>query len=397
MLDNAHRMPLSLQASTCLRLVAVTLLFTGCVKTPPATPLGSDGVYHVFPGDAIQPVLDAAAADPQHKRVMIHAGTYRPSVAAQAMIFFNARHDGITLEAEGEVILTAANPEVGDRSSPSYPAIVNHVVYFGDGITRKTILRGFKITGANGFVTESEAPYVIEQLPIGSPLKKKIFHYRDGGGVKVFGRSYPTLDRLEVYNNYASPCAGGISIEHQGFNQDSPLLTNCIFRHNRSQVTGSAVDVLPGSAATIDNCLFVNNIANTGIDYIGQQSGHEFNKINGSGALTVFRRSRVEVTRCTFTGNWNGVDDKGLANIYRDSIFWQNTAAGGISPGERYEFDIEDGMRVDNCWIQGQVNDLRSTVSPDRNRLDAPDPQFDDRYQPQAAEYGKVGYRPIAD
>ena len=376
--------------------VFACFVLSGCGTNQAVMSISPDehGVYHVYPGENIQTAIDAAAEDPNHKHVKVHAGIYRPSVPAQAMIYLNARHDGILLEAEGDVILTAANPAISDRSAATYPAIVNHVVYFGDGISRNTVFRGFKITGANHYVTRSEEPVCIERLPHNSPLKKRTFFYQDGGGVKIFGRSYPTIENLLVYDNYASPCAGGISIEHQGFNQDAPLLRNCIFRHNISQVTGSAVDVLPGSSATIENCLFVNNIANTGVDYIGQRSGHEYNKAHGSGALTVFRGSRATVTRCTFTGNWNGVDDKGRGNIYRDSIFWKNTAPGGISEGQRYEIDITDGRGVSGCWIHGEENDLRKTIDPKQNVLNAPDPQFDDRYRPQAKEYNNVGYHP---
>ena len=58
--------------------------------------------YHVRPGDDIQEVLESAATDSERKRIIVHAGTYRPGQRGQAMIWFNARHDGITLEAEGE-------------------------------------------------------------------------------------------------------------------------------------------------------------------------------------------------------------------------------------------------------------------------------------------------------
>src|SRR5687767_7851349 len=96
------------------------------------------GTYHVHPNGRIQDALEAAAADPVNKTVYVHAGTYRPAAKGQALIWFNARHDGITLEAVGDVILTAASPEIADKKVPSYPAVVNHVVYFGDGVSRKT-------------------------------------------------------------------------------------------------------------------------------------------------------------------------------------------------------------------------------------------------------------------
>ena len=71
--------------------------------------------YHVYPGGRIQDALEAAARDPENKTVLVHAGTYRPAAPGQALIWFNARHDGITLEAIGDVTLTAANPALADR------------------------------------------------------------------------------------------------------------------------------------------------------------------------------------------------------------------------------------------------------------------------------------------
>jgi hypothetical protein len=352
--------------------------------------LEPDGL-HVYPGGSIQEALEAAARDPVRKTVYVHAGTYRPAAKGQALIWFNARHDGITLQAVGEVVLTAANPEVADRSAPSYPAIVNHVVYFGDGISRKTVLRGFRITGANNFTSGSG-----EKSPIESDeIRKTAFFYTDGGGIKIYARSYPTIENVEVYGNYSSPCGAGVSIEHLGAIQDSALLRSCIFRNNRTQTTGSGVDVLHGSWATIENCLFVGNVSNIGVDYVGLLTGGEFHPEHGSGAMTVFQGSRATVSRSTFTGNWAGVDDVGTGSTYLDSIFWKNTLRGGISPQSRYELDIEDGAGVRGSFIHGDVDDLRGTVDRAANVFDPPDPRFDARYSPQAPQYARVGYRPV--
>ena len=88
----------------------------------------------------------------------------------------------------------------------------------------------------------------------------------DGGGIKVYARSYPTIEHVEVLGNYTSPCGGGVSVEHLGQVQDSVLFRNCIFRDNRTQITGSAFDLLHGSHTTIENCLFTGNVANLGVD-----------------------------------------------------------------------------------------------------------------------------------
>src|SRR4051812_35188522 len=148
----------------------------------PGAPRGANtGGHHVYPNQQIQDALEAAARDPVNKTVLVHAGTYRPAAKGQAMIWFNARHDGITLEAAGEVTLTAANPDIADPRAPSFPAVVNHVVYFGDGISRKTVLRGFKITGANNFTTGSGEKSPIEA----DEIRKSAFFYTDGGGIKI--------------------------------------------------------------------------------------------------------------------------------------------------------------------------------------------------------------------
>ena len=345
---------------------------------------------HVYPNGSIQDALEAAARDPLDKTVYVHAGTYRPAAKAQALIWFNARHDGITLEAVGDVVLTAANPDVADRLAPSFPAVVNHVVYFGDGVSRKTVLRGFKITGANNFTTGSGAKSPIES----DDIRKTAFFYTDGGGIKIYARSYPTIENVEIHGNYSSPCGGGLSVEHLGQIQESVLIRNCVFRENRTQTTGSAVDLLTGSRATIENCLFVGNVANLGVDYVGLLTGGEYHPEHGSGALTVFEGSVATVTRSTFTGNWNGVDDGGQST-YVDSIFWKNNRPGGISPGARYELDLGYGAGVRGTFIHGDVNDLKGTINPALNTLDAPDPRFDGQYAPQASEYAQVGYRPV--
>jgi len=382
-----------------LKLVLAACVAPVRVATGQNTAVGDGAVrfdartasYHVHPGGQIQQALELAARDPVSKTVHVHAGTYKPSARGQALIWFNARHDGITLEAIGDVTLTAGNPDLADALAPSRPAVVNHVVYFGDGISRKTVLRGFKITGANNFTIGSGTRSPIES----DDIRKTLFFYSDGGGIKIYARSYPTIEHVEVYGNYASPCGGGVSVEHLHQSQESAFFRHCIFRDNLTQTTGSALDLLHGSRATVENCLFVGNVANMGVDVVGLLTGGEYHPEHGSGALTVFEGGRATVSRCTFTGNWNGVDDNGTGSTYVDTIFWKNTLRGGISAGARYELDITEGAGVRGSFIHGNVNDLRGTINPALNTIDPPDPRFDAQFSPQAVEYAKVGYRPV--
>ena len=353
----------------------------------------SDG-FHVYPGEDLQHALDEAARSLTNRVVKVHAGTYRPDTRRQALIWFNHNHDGIRVEAMGQVILTAANPELSDSRSPSHPAVVNHVVYFGDGISDSTVLQGFRITGANHFVTKASP-----EIESSGTFKKDLYFYADGGAVKIFGRSYPTLRQLEIVDNYASPCAGGISIQHQGHGEGvapkPAKIENCIFSRNRSQITGAAVDLLPGSSAVITNCLFVGNIANLGVNFIS--SNKEQPEFTNSAPLTVFPTSRAIVQRCTFTRNRNGIDDLGRQSQYENCIFWLNDLGGAFYPGERYDLDIENRAQVNGCLFGGRLVDPNSTVSQSGNLLKGEDPQFDRHFTPGRLELKETGFRPAPD
>ena len=346
--------------------------------------------YRVYPGGDIQAALEAAAKNGKYKTVTVHAGTYRPDSARQALVWFNRRHDGILLQADGEVVLTAANADIANEADPGFPAVVNHVVYFGDGISRDTVFDGFRITGANGFLT-----YGGPNIESSRELRRSLFFYRDGGAIKIFGRSYPTIRNIEVYDNYANPCAGGISIEHGPYPLSGTpvLIENCIMRNNRAEITGAAIDVLPLGHAEIRNCLFVGNVANVGPDWI---SGAEpYNAKHGSGALTVFETARASVGDSTFTGNWAGVDDRAEGSEYRNNIFWRNNLQGGVARGARYEMDIVNSDGVTGNFVNGDLDDVQNSIDAARNMLDAPDPLFDENFVPTAPEYSEVGYRPF--
>lgn len=349
-----------------------------------------DGL-HVFPGDTIQEAIEKAASRSSNRIVKVHAGEYRPSARRPAMIWFNRKHDGVRLEAIGQVILTAENAELARKSSSSYPAVVNHVVYFGHGISSNTVLRGFRITGANAFVTEKFQ----EQMEPDTLVPKNSFFVTDGGAIKIFGQSAPTLENLEIVDNYTTPCGGGVSVQQQGRNKEPVIFRNCVFRGNRAQVTGCALDLLEGSSAVIENCLFLSNIGNTGEDIVGKRAGEK--PFENSGALTVFQNSRAIVRNCTFTGNRNGVDDLGGASTYEKTIFYRNLLAGGKPALDRYELDLQKGGAVRNCIFGGTLLDPQGVVSSVLNNLAGPDPQFDEFTQPRSEAYKSVGYRVLRE
>jgi hypothetical protein len=388
-------------------LALVGSLFATILCAPrPSSESGAEiAIIDVHPGDDIQEVLEAASSYSIKPEIRVHAGTYRPSVPGQALISLNARHDGVTVEAVGEVILTAANSERADHKSPGYPAIVNHVVYFGDQLSHKTVFRGFKITGANGFVQGPKTLMRVESVEslvksskfstlVPAPIEqnyelpKTHYFFTDGGGILIYGRSYPTIENVEIYGNYSSVCGAAVSVQHQLERSKEPVVfKNCIFRNNQAAVSGAAADLLsPGSWASFENCLFVGNLSNLKID-ANQRSGY--------GALTVFPDCFVSVIDCTFTGNGAGVDDRGAGSVYRNTIFWKNNLPGGVNRFPRYELDIANARGVSGCFVHGDVDDLRSNVNPRTNTFDPPDPDFDHDYRPRHPLWERVGYRPV--
>jgi hypothetical protein len=197
---------------------------------------------------------------------------------------------------------------------------------------------------------------------------------------------------VEVVENFTSPCGAGISVQHQGYNQNAVLIENCVFLRNRTQVTGAAIDLLAGSAARIINCLFAGNVSNTGEDVVAKQSGER--PFVNSGVVTIFQNSRAEVRNCTFTGNRNGVDDMGGQSRYVNCIFFDNNLEAGLKGSARYDLAVNGGAKeVAGCFFGGTVHDVGHVVSPEKNTLNAAPPGFDKSFVPAAPEYQNAGYR----
>ena len=346
----------------------------------------SNNAYHVFAPDNLQAVLDCAATNHLAKTVFVHQGTYRPGHPQQALIYLNHKHDGVHLIGIGRPILSAANPKIAQPSSHSYPAVANHVIYCGDGLSSNTIIENFRLTGANHFVTNCFQ----DQMEPDRTLPKGKFYFGDGGAIKIYRRSYPILRDLEIIDNYASPCAGGISLQHEGENRQLVLIENCIFKNNRAEVTGGALDLLWGSAARVVNCLFVDNSSNNG-------PGEGYNPFTNNGAITVFPGSRLILERCTVIGNRNGVDDMSGLSSYEHCLFTGNQLETGTPGQPRFELDLQRGGSVSNCVISGRVMDPRNVISASNNIINVPDLELHANFVPKGTRFSHAGYRPSAN
>ncbi|MBN9692759.1 MAG: hypothetical protein J0M24_21125 [Verrucomicrobia bacterium] len=342
-----------------------------------------DGAFQVYPGDHLQDVINRAARNPKFKTVRIHPGVYRPRAAGQALIYLNRTHDGVRIMGVGRPTLTAANEEIADRTAASFPAVVNHVIYLGDGLGTNTLVENLRLTGANHFVTNS----LQDLMEPDRTIPKGRFYFGDGGAIKVYRRSAPVLRDLEIVDNYASPCAGGISIQQEGATNEAVLVENCVFRNNRAEVTGAALDLLWGSRARVVNCFFVGNISNTG-------PGEGENPFNNNGAITVFPRSRLEMERCTLVGNRNGVDDQSGQGSYFGTIFAANTRDGGEPGLPRFELDLPLGGVVRECVISGGSRDPHHALTKGTNVLNPEGLRFTADFVPEGNQFQRHGYRP---
>ena len=183
----------------------------------------------------------------------------------------------------------------------------------------------------------------------------------------------------------------GISIEHRGFTDERVTIRNCVFKNNRTPLTGSALDLLDheyGSAVFVENCLFVGNLSNCSLDERSTQLG-SWKPESGHGAVSAFAFSEAEFRRCTFVNNRNGIDDLSQSGNYTDCIFWNNKAAGGWPKGNRYEIDVANPKNVQGCFISSNSY----SIDPTTNMLEASNPQFDEHLNPQNSAYAHVGFR----
>jgi hypothetical protein len=342
-----------------------------------------DGAYQVFSSDDIQEAVNAAVTNTSVKTVEVHEGTYLPRHPGQALVYLNRKHDGVHLRGVGKVVLSAANPAVAKTTSAANPAIVNHVLYLGDGLSSNTVVEHFQLTGANHFVTTSAQ----HEMEPDETLPKGRFYYGDGGAIKIYRRSYPVLRDLEIVDNYASPCAGGISIQQEGETNGVVWIENCVFKNNRAEVTGGALDLLWGSSAYVTNCLFVGNLSNAG-------PGEGVNPFTNNGVVTVFPRSKCVMIRCTLIGNRNGVDDLSGLSEYRQSIFLGNQMEGGTPGQQRFELDLQRGGKVEACVISGLVQERQHAPSMSGNLLNPAGFRLDADFVPQGPGFENIGYRP---
>jgi hypothetical protein len=161
-----------------------------------------------------------------------------------------------------------------------------------------------------------------------------------------------------------------------------------VFLKNRSQGTGAAID--PGGKLGPNHQLPVRRQRLNTWKIGGKTSGER--PFVNNGVLTVFG------IRAIVRGTLPAIATErttGGESVYA-TAFVDNKLDAGLKGFARYELAVNAGAKVSGCFIKGTLHDVRRDVSATENLLNAPPPQFNKDYVPEAPEYKNAGYRPVS-
>lgn len=361
-------------------LVPLILLTAASVSAAPPAAL------RVHPGLDPQTVIDAAA-ERGIREVVFSSGVYAPREDRFALLWLNAKHRGVSLRADGEVILRGASAD-GKR--------VAHILYLGDGLDGTTRVSGFTFTGATGFVTAAGEDLAEPD----ASLRRLWVFYGDGGAVKVAGDSSPVLEGNRFVDNHVYVCGAAVSVEHMGRARAPVVLRRNVFAGNSVHKTGAAVDVLPDSRVVLRENVFRDNItgaprAERGKEVLTTARGPRrapaldtLEIFKNAAAVTVFKPAEARIEFNTFDGNTND-----LQTLADSAWYWWkhappaerarpsgirirgNTFTGGRGTPGSYAVSVDsDAVLADNVserpiLIGGAPAGVPSASGPDRKNM----------------------------
>jgi hypothetical protein len=204
------------------------------------------------------------------------------------------------------------------------------VVYFDEGLDRRTVLRGFTIRGGaadpQSVLPPGHRPELRPDIALANDF------YADGAGIMVYG-SAPVIENNRITENRAAGCGGGISVfSLQGGSLLSPrrwkkvlapgpgpLIVGNVISANEARLTGGGIDVYYWARAEALNNVIEKNSAG-----------------RAGGAIAVLGRAAAELHGNTIVANRAPVYGSGLAlketRLVRvtNTIFAHNRGSGVI-------------------------------------------------------------------
>ncbi|MBL4771180.1 MAG: right-handed parallel beta-helix repeat-containing protein [Planctomycetes bacterium] len=301
---------------------------------------GSDGLRSALTG--------AVAGDD----VYVAQGTYKPTAGASRTASFLLRNN---IEIFGGFVGGESSP-VQRPAIGSAPSILLGDLSGNDGSNLRNDNSYHLIT-----TTSTNASAVLDGFEIRGGNANGSGNNNKGGGILCVSNSSPTIRNCDFIDNRCTFGGGAGYI-----NSSHPTFTDCSFVDNRGGSFGGAFDMNGGnntqferckfignsasragaleiyatSNALVSNCLFVNNTATGG---------------SGGGALWFGQGGSATVVNCTVFGNHapsapgGGLRDQGSNVTVTNSIFWDNTGAGGAQgPSNQVS-----GTGVSYCMVEG--------------------------------------------
>ncbi|UCG48089.1 MAG: right-handed parallel beta-helix repeat-containing protein [Phycisphaerales bacterium] len=136
----------------------------------------------------------------------------------------------------------------------------------------------------------------------------------DGGAVKCWNHSSPTIRNCLITGNLSGGRAGGIFCAHYS----NPAITNCIFTGNAATTGyGGAICCFDNSSPTITDCIMTDNGA--------MGSGHH------GGAVYCHDAGNATLVNCFISGNTAGHRGGGFSAYWSDPTLINCTIVGNAS------------------------------------------------------------------
>ncbi len=344
--------------------------------------------------------IQSAAATASFKTILVYEGTYNENLSFNS----SPTYDGITLESVCGPDLTTINASV----PAGYTIFIQNVDNY-------TTIDGFTIMGGQvglfinnntgGMTTLQNSTVRNNNLGVSSPNASNRL----------------TIDNTVIRNNSGSLAGGGVFLNNYG----GPfIITNSTIKDNSTTLPGGGLflqniaygdititnSTITGNSAGGNGGGIYSNNANPIIDKTvissntssGDGGGMFF---QGSGALLTLTNSNfidntansqggglylnsgltANITNCTFsdnkltdttTGLGGGIYENLATTTIKNTIFWNNTAAGKKSGHELYTasgpFDIYNSLLLVNIYTLGKGS---GTFNIDPSCIDD-DPQF---------------------
>ncbi len=190
-----------------------------------------------------------------------------------------------------------------------------------------------------------------------------------GGGIHLYDNSNSEISNVNIINNSASGCGGGIGSE-----SSSPILTNVVISGNSTIGSGGGIHCRVNDGnITLENVIIIENSAlfdGGGIQVCGDEANLNMVNVliannyaeNCGGGINAINGPSLNITNVTFSGN----STEGLGGgimcqlgcnlIMRNSIVWNNPGGEIVEYGPGNEVTINYSDICGGWFGQGSNN-----------------------------------------